>query len=120
MGGTPLDQAVSAARSFVAAKPAGDQLAVLTFGSKAVLLAGFSSSTTDSDAALRTIAVDSQCGTTLYDGVVRSADALREDGLPGRAIVLVTDGDERTSKATLTQAIAAARAPRAAVLRDCH
>ena len=64
---------------------------------------------------LATIGVDRVYGTRLYDAIVQSARALQRAKVPGRVIVLVTDGNETTSKATLAQAIHAARVARASV-----
>jgi hypothetical protein len=72
-------------------------------------LSNFSAATIDADSALRTLSVDSRYGTTLYDAITRSSAALRSEPFAGRAIILVTDGQETTSKTTLDQAILAAR-----------
>jgi VWFA-related protein len=115
MRGRPLADALAAARRFVALKPGSDQIAVVSFASQTVLESGFSASAIDAAAALGSIGVDGVYGTRLYDAIVQSAQALRRAKVPGRVIVLVTDGNETTSKATLDQAIRAARAARASV-----
>lgn len=115
MRGRPLNDAAAAARRFVALKPQSDQIAIVTFSSQTVFASEFSYSPTDADAALRWVSDDPRYGTTLYDAVVRSAKALARAGLPGRVLVLVTDGQETTSKATLAQAIRAARTAHALV-----
>jgi tight adherence protein B len=116
MRGRPLAEAVAAARAFVAAKPPSDRIAVTTFATKALLLTGFSSSTIDADTALRSISdVASKQGTRLYDDVVLAADALGHESRQSRLIILVTDGNETLSDATLEDAIAAARRAHAAV-----
>ncbi len=48
-------------------------------------------------------------GTTLYDGVVKSARAFASESNSGRVVVVVTDGNETRSTATLDNAINAAR-----------
>ena len=58
---------------------------------------------------MRSISVDDVTGTTLYDGIVLSADTLAAESLPGRVIIVVTDGNETQSKASLDDAIKAAR-----------
>ncbi|MGH3028464.1 MAG: VWA domain-containing protein, partial [Gaiellaceae bacterium] len=55
MDGQPLEDAVAAARAFVAAKPADDRIAVATFATEPILLTGFQTSTIDADSALRSI-----------------------------------------------------------------
>jgi tight adherence protein B len=116
MRGKPLQEAVAAARRFVADKPALDRIAVTTFATHVVMLTGFSSSTIDADTALRTIdQVDSKPGTKLYDDLVASAQALAQQKLLGRVIIVVTDGNETTSTAGLKDVVAAARKARAAI-----
>jgi tight adherence protein B len=108
MKGKPLANAVGAARAFIAAKPAGDRIAVFTFATKPVFAARFSTSTIDADIALRTIPVDKVQGTTLFDALVMSARQLRTEPHPSRVIIVVTDGNETRSEASLKDAIAAA------------
>jgi tight adherence protein B len=109
MRGEPLADATAAARAFIAAKPAGDRIAVATFARRPVLLTNFSTSTIDADGALRAIEVDSVHGTTLYDALVLASGALASEPLPGRVVILVTDGNETRSTASLEDVITAAR-----------
>jgi VWFA-related protein len=111
----PLADARNAAQRFVDAKPKSNQISVIAFASQALSLSRFSTSMTDVDDALGSISTDPVYGTALYDAVVLAAHELRSHGLPGRVIILVTDGQETTSEATLTQAITAARKAGAAV-----
>jgi tight adherence protein B len=115
MVGQPLLDAVAAARSFVAAKPLEDRIAVVTYATQPILLTGFQTSTTDADSALRSISVDPVGGTTLYDAVVLSSNSLASETYLGRVIVVVTDGNETRSDASLGEAIAAAQNAGAAV-----
>ena len=108
MAGRSLADAIAAARAFVAAKPSSDRVAVLAFGSQAVQLTGFSSSTTDADNALRTLAVDSRPGTALNGALVLASDALANEQNLGRVVILLTDG-RNSSKTSQAQAVAAAR-----------
>ncbi len=109
MKGKPLDDAVAAARAFVAAKPAADRIAVATFATSPVMLTDFSTSTIDADGALGSLVVDSELGTTLYDALVLASGSLSAEPLPARAIIIVTDGNETRSEASLDDAIAAAQ-----------
>ncbi len=72
-------------------------------------LTGFSSSTIDVDAALAASQVDRVQGTALYDAIVLSSEALAEESLASRVLILLTDGQEVSSEASLAAAIAAAR-----------
>jgi tight adherence protein B len=109
MLGEPIDDAVAAARSFVAAKPLEDRIAVVTYATEPILLTGFQTSTTDADSALRSISVNPVGGTTLYDAVVLSSNSLASETYLGRVIIVVTDGNETRSEATLEEAVAAAQ-----------
>jgi len=115
MRGAKLRDASAAARAFVAAKGAGDNVEVMAFGRTAAALTRFSASGDDAEAALTGLTVDTRSGTALWDAVVAAAGALRAQTAPGRVIVVVTDGSDVSSTATLAQAVAAAHAARAAV-----
>jgi tight adherence protein B len=109
MRGTPLDTARTAARAFVDAKPATDEIAVSTFASQALPPTPFSTSTTDSDVALRSVAVDSRAGTKMYDDLLLDVSSLSRQTSAGKVIIVVTDGNETSSISTLEDVITAAR-----------
>jgi len=109
MRGQALADAKVAARRFVALKPEDDRVAVVSVGKRAVQLTGFSPSKLEVDETLRTIAVDRYQGTALYDAVVQAANALGRETRAGRVLILLTDGQEVSSEASLDSAIAAAR-----------
>ncbi len=115
MHGQTLVHALAASRAFIASKPSSYRVAVLTFASQPLQLSQFSTAAVDADTALRSIAIDPKPGTTMYDALVRAARALQGVSSAGRVIVLITDGQETTSKATLRYAIAAARQAQAIV-----
>jgi tight adherence protein B len=109
MAGRAIGDATQAARAFISAKPASDRLAVMAFGSKAVALTGFSTSTTDADSALGALNVDPIRGTALYDVVALAANTLAAEQNPARVLIVLTDGDDVGSEAKLEHAIAAAQ-----------
>jgi tight adherence protein B len=109
MAGQALDQATAAARAFVAAKPPGDRVSVLAFGSTAFSLTGFSTSTTDADSALRTITPDAVRGTALYNAVVEGSHLLAGETMPARILILLTDGANASEGASLEEAVQAAQ-----------
>jgi VWFA-related protein len=115
MHGAALTDAVRAADGFIAAKPAPDQIAVVAVASQTKTLATFSADPSNADAALHGLGIDPHYGTVLWDAITAAADALRAEGLPGRTIILVSDGQETRSRATLTDAIKAAQAAHAAI-----
>jgi tight adherence protein B len=109
MRGKPLVDAVAAASTFLSTKPDADRVAVATYGKTPVMLTGFSTSTIDTESALRTISIDSEVGTSLYDSLVLSANSLAAEPLLGRVIIIVTDGSDYGSEASLDEAVAAAK-----------
>jgi VWFA-related protein len=114
MHGRSLTDAAEAARRFIALGQGGDQFAILTFASETTVLSGFGAGA-DAASALDGLAVDSHYGTTLYDAIVKASQMLAGTGTGGRVLVLVTDGQETTSHATLKSAIQAARKAHVAV-----
>jgi tight adherence protein B len=109
MKGQKLADAAAAARAFVQAKAASDRIAVVVIGSHAVQMTAFSSSTIDADDALRTLTLDPKGGTALNDGLLLSAQMLSNEASRARVVVLLTDGQDVSSKASRAEAIAAAR-----------
>ncbi|MDQ3066648.1 MAG: type II secretion system F family protein [Actinomycetota bacterium] len=115
MLGPALADATDAASAFVRSKSRGDRVAVVAVGSSAVQLTGFTARTADAEAALRSLEVDKVRGTALFDSVILSAQAFAGDAQGARVVVLLTDGQEVSSDASLEQAIAAAREANVAV-----
>ena len=109
MAGGPLRAAVAAARSFIASKPRADAIAVLAFGPHPVQLSGLSTATIDTDVALRNVRLAGAQGTALYDAIVQGAGQLRASPLVGRVLIVLTDGSDVSSTATLANAVAIAR-----------
>ena len=109
MEGPALANAIAAARSFIASKAPSDRIAVVGFGRRALRLTSFSSSTTDADDALRLLSVDQKQGTALYDAVALGSRALAVEPFPGRVLIVLTDGDDVSSRASLSSAAQQAR-----------
>jgi tight adherence protein B len=109
MRGQPFANAVAAAQAFLRAKSSQDRVAVGTFATKPVMLTDFSPTAADAQAALRSLSLDKHQGTTLYDCVVKAARSFSSEGYSGRVVIVVTDGNETRSTATLDNAIKAAR-----------
>ena len=115
MGAVGLRNAAAAARIFVHGKRPDDRVAVVSFGRRALKLSDFTSSAADVDSVLSGLAIDGRSGTALYDAIVESAGALRTSRFSGRVIILLTDGRDVSSNASLEAALAAARKTGAAV-----
>jgi tight adherence protein B len=109
MRGEPLKQATAAARAFVAGKLSTDRICVTSFATKPLLLVPFTSASSEADEALAGIKVDPVKGTTLYDDIRLASQTLAEEEGRARIIIMVTDGNETLSSATLPDAITAAR-----------
>ncbi len=109
MSGSKLADAVAAARDFLRSKAGSDRVAIVVFGPHAVQLTPFSASTIDADDALRTLSVDSKEGTALNDALQLSASVLSRQQGRARVVILLTDGKDVSSKASLEDALAAAR-----------
>ena len=115
MHGKPLADAIAAARTFVGKKNGSDQLAVIAFGSKPQTLSPFSTAALDAQESLAGMTADKTQGTALYDAIVVAANQLKANELPGRVIVVLTDGADKGSKHTIDDATAAARRANAAI-----
>jgi tight adherence protein B len=109
MAGQKITDAGRAARSFVASKAPSDRVGVVVFGSRAVQLTKFSTSTIDADDALNVLDIDSKPGTALYDAVAISTRMLKTEQDRARVLVLLTDGTDASSHSSLNAALAAAR-----------
>jgi len=108
MAGAKLADALAAARAFLHTKAPSDRVSVVAFGSRAVQLTPFTQSTAEADDALRLLTVDSRNGTSLYDAVQLSASSLRSQTGRARVVVLLTDGKDVSSQASLQSALATA------------
>jgi tight adherence protein B len=115
MRGKPLTDAIAGARGFIAAKQPADELSVIAFGSTATTLAPFSTVKLDADSPVAHLRTDHVRGTALYDAIIAAARQLRGNPLPGRVMIVLTDGADNASKGNLLAAIAAAREANAAI-----
>lgn len=115
MRGAPLADAKSAARAFVRSKQSSDEIAVIAFGSRPATLSPFSTTALDSDAALARLKTDPVKGTALYDSIASAARQLGANPLPGRVVIVLTDGADNASTIGLPAAIAAARKANVAI-----
>jgi tight adherence protein B len=115
MRGRPLANAVAAAQQFARSAGPLDHVGVVEFGSSAIPIQAASGSPADAATALASVTVDNHSGTALYDAVVSAAAQLKQDAGAGRAIVVVTDGDDVSSIHSLSDAVAAAHNVHASV-----
>jgi len=115
MRGRALADAIAGARAFVAAKGSSDRIEVIAFGRHPLALTPFSSSPTDANAALQSLVPDAVSGTALWDTVVLAAHRLAGEGALGRVIIILTDGRDVSSAASLHDAVEAAHEAQASV-----
>ena len=115
MRGRPLANAIAAAKQFVSSTGATDHVGVVVFGRSAISLTHGEAGPGDAQSALSDVTVDTRSGTALYDAIVSAAGELRADSRPGRAIVVITDGKDVSSLASVDAAIRAAQGARASV-----
>jgi tight adherence protein B len=99
MQGRPIEDAVAAARAFVAHMTDGEQVAIVTFNDKVNVVQPFS---TDKNKVLS--ALDSipklAVGTKIYDALDSGASMIGDAGVSNGSIVLLSDGTDVGSKAT--------------------
>jgi tight adherence protein B len=105
MRGAAMTQARAAAVSFVEELPATVPVAVVSFATTAEVAAPFGTPRDDIVGALQ--ALEAQGHTALYDGVVLSAGLFGEAEDVRRVVVLLSDGGDTSSEATLDEAAAA-------------
>jgi tight adherence protein B len=113
MRGRPLSAAISAVKTLIADKPARSEVAVFGFAATPYLVHGWSSSADAFDASLG--AVQPSSGTSIWDAVGMASQSVGERRGASRALVLLTDGDDTESAATVIDAANAARSEHARV-----
>jgi Ca-activated chloride channel homolog len=106
MAGKPLTIVKGAARAFLNALRPTDEAAIVGIGSQVSVLAHVQHTRAEQLAAIDRLTA---WGTTpLYDAIIAAIDTI--DGARGRrALVILSDGDDRYSEATAAQALARAR-----------
>jgi Ca-activated chloride channel homolog len=106
MGSKQLPTALSAARTLLGQLRPQDQSMLVGIGSEIEVLAPLS---TDRPAQMQALSVLKPWGTTgLHDAIIQSLDAI-QTAKGRRALVLLSDGSDRYSKATAAEALDRAR-----------
>ena len=109
MRGRPLREAKRAAATFLEQATHSDSTSVVSFGHEALALTNSGATKAAAVRAVGSLVPDGQFGTALYDAVVLSASTVEGQPDGTRVLVLLTDGRDRGSEASLDDAIAAAR-----------
>jgi tight adherence protein B len=113
MRGRALSAAVDAAETLIADKPARAEAAVFGFADSPYLIHGWASSPSTFDASLT--AIEPSQGTAIWDAVGLASQSVGDRDGAARALVLLTDGSDTTSAATVDEAAQAARSVQARV-----
>lgn len=105
MAGEPFAAAKEAADAFLAAAPEDVEIGLVTFAGKVTTL---SEPTTDHASLSRALdGIKLSLGTALYDGIVQSVDLSGSQG--ARSVLVLSDGRDKGSSASLEEAVSAAR-----------
>jgi tight adherence protein B len=110
MEGAPIEAAKAAATSFITQARAEDRIAVVSFADTVQVLSGF---TNNKDALNQAVAAIVAAGETAFnDGVIQGVAMFQQPGaadlLPN--MIVLSDGADTASEATLDEAIAAVEA----------
>lgn len=109
MTGRPLREAKAAALDFLSHDQRATSTGFVAFGHEALVLTRAGESNADVARTLSKVAPDRQQGTALYDAVVSSAARLQKMSAGTRILILLTDGHDFGSHASLDEAIRAAQ-----------
>ena len=106
VAGAPLDASKRAARVFLNTLRQADESVILGIGSEVTTVADAGQSRNAQDAAVQRL--DAWGTTKLHDAIIQAIDAT--DGARGRrAVVILSDGDDRYSEASADAAVTRAR-----------
>jgi tight adherence protein B len=111
MVGGPIASAIRAAKGFITESPKEVRIGVLTFADEVSVVQPITSNHAAARKALDSLVASGETG--LYDGVVAAAQMF--SGTAQHNIVLLSDGGDTVSKASLTRAVDAAKGDDAAV-----
>jgi tight adherence protein B len=107
MAGAPLDAAKAAAQDFVTQMRPSDRIALVTFADEVQVLSGFTNNVEELNARIESIEANGE--TAFNDAVIRSVElfeaASARDLLPN--IIVLTDGEDTVSTASLEEAVSA-------------
>jgi tight adherence protein B len=109
MQGGPLREAKRAAGEFLTQERRAGAVGLVAFGHEALPLTRSSESRSDVIQTMSALAVDQQVGTALYDAVELSVSRLKRMSTGQRILVLLTDGQDVGSHASLASALADAQ-----------
>ena len=110
MAGEPIAQAKAAAKDFVSQARPEDQIAIVTFSNEVIVLSGFTNSKQDLNSRIDSITAAGE--TAFNDAILKSVELFQAGSaknlLPN--LIVLTDGEDTASTATLEEAVAAVSA----------
>lgn len=109
MHGKPLAEVTGAAAGFLSGQSPNTQLGVIGIAAKPYVASPLSAGSTNAVRSVAQLATGGPNGTAIYGAVEQASHALAAVHVDRRVIVLFTDGFSVGEKATLAQAISAAR-----------
>ncbi|MDP9068705.1 MAG: type II secretion system F family protein [Actinomycetota bacterium] len=113
MEGRPIAEAKKAITSFVADMASTTQLALVPFASEASIASRFTDDHSRIVSAVRSLTASGE--TALYDAVITAAELVKARPPQHRNIVLLSDGADTASAATLDAAVEGAKSAQATV-----
>jgi tight adherence protein B len=108
MSGKPISEARKAVHSFASSLQSGSQVALVNFSASVTVLSDYTSNTGAITAKIPRLTAHGE--TALYDGLVKAASLTGGVPKEQRNIILLTDGADTVSKATLKKALSTAKA----------
>jgi tight adherence protein B len=107
MKGAPIQNAMAAARAFLAERKSDLPVAIVVFGPNDTVLTDFTTNAADlADSVSKTPATSE--GTHIYDALVSAVDKAKDQGLERTTIVLLSDGTDVGSSKSRAEALQAA------------
>jgi tight adherence protein B len=107
MRGAPIENAMAAARAFLAERKSDLPVAIVIFSSDGQVLSEFSTSSPDLAAAVADTPA-TKYGTHMYDTLIDVANMAKDQGLERTSVVLLSDGTDVGSDASRAEALQAA------------
>jgi tight adherence protein B len=107
MKGAPIQNAMAAARAFLAERKADLPVAIVVFGPDDSVLTNFTTTTADLAESVATTPATSE-GTHIYDALVNAISMAKDQGLERTTIVLLSDGTDVGSSKSRAEALQAA------------
>jgi tight adherence protein B len=107
MKGAPINNAMAAARAFLAQRKADLPVAIVVFGPDDTVLSNFTTNTADLAESVSKTPATSE-GTHIYDALVSAIGKAKDQGLERTTIVLLSDGTDVGSSKSRAEALQAA------------